>query len=216
MSVVRALSARQWPGEVHLILGFRKPSDFLFRDEIAALKSRNPRIEVTVTMSDPHGEPWPGPIGRIDKALLSRVVPDLAARRVHLCGPPAMMDDVRMALMELGVSADQCKMEAFGTIKRDPTLKVAKQQALVGHAAFLSSQATLPVPQGATLLDVADEAGIYIDNACRSGTCGACRLKLLSGKVRMPIDDALTHDEKASGYILACQAEVQGNIEVEA
>jgi ferredoxin len=37
----------------------------------------------------------------------------------------------------------------------------------------------LPVPQGSTLLDVADEAGIYIDNACRSGTCGACRVKLL-------------------------------------
>jgi hypothetical protein len=32
----------------------------------------------------------------------------------------------------------------------------------------------------------------------------------------MSVDDALTHDEKASGYILACQAEVEGDIEVEA
>jgi NAD(P)H-flavin reductase/putative sterol carrier protein/Fe-S-cluster-containing hydrogenase component 2 len=59
MSVVRSLSARQWAGEVHLILSFRKPSDFLFRDEIAALQMHNPRLQVTVTMSDPQGEPCP-------------------------------------------------------------------------------------------------------------------------------------------------------------
>lgn len=36
------------------------------------------------------------------------------------------------------------------------------------------------------------------------------------GRVSMPVDDALTDDEKASGYILACQAEVKGNVELEA
>jgi ferredoxin-NADP reductase len=127
----------------------------LFREEIAALQSRNPRLKVTVTMSNPQAEPWPGLVGRIDKTLLAELVPDLLSSRVHLCGPPAMMDAVKSALRDLGLPQGQCKTEAFGTIKRNPTAKIAKTKALAGQAVFLNSQVTLPVPQGATILDVA-------------------------------------------------------------
>jgi ferredoxin len=34
--------------------------------------------------------------------------------------------------------------------------------------------------------------------------------------VRMPIDDSLTAEDKADGYILACQAEISGNVAVDA
>jgi len=63
---------------------------------------------------------------------------------------------------------------------------------------------------------VADEAGIFIDNACRSGTCASCRVKLLSGHVRMAVEDALTEQDKSEGYILACQAKVRGDVHVDA
>jgi ferredoxin len=69
---------------------------------------------------------------------------------------------------------------------------------------------------GATILDAADEAGIFIDNACRYGTCGSCRIKLASGSVRMQVEDALTKEDKAGGYILACQAEISGDVVVDA
>ena len=74
-----------------------------------ALQARNPRLQVAVTMSDPQGEPWPGLVGRIDKALLTKLVPGLPASRVHLCGPPAMMDAVKSALIGLGVPEGQCR-----------------------------------------------------------------------------------------------------------
>jgi ferredoxin-NADP reductase/ferredoxin/putative sterol carrier protein len=216
MSIVRSLCAREWAGQVDLILGFRKPSDFIFREEIAKLQSRHSRLRVTTTMSDPAGEQWSGRVGRIDKALLAQAVPDIRARRIHVCGPSTMMDAIKSALVELGVPKSNCKVEAFGTIKRNPTLKPLREPRLVGHATFQSSQVRLPVTEGTTLLEVADAANIYIDNACRSGTCGSCRVKLLSGKVHMPVDDALTEDEKTGGYILACQAEVDGDVELEA
>ncbi|WAK01007.1 2Fe-2S iron-sulfur cluster-binding protein [Methylobacter sp. YRD-M1] len=52
--------------------------------------------------------------------------------------------------------------------------------------------------------------------AHRSGTCGLCRVKRLSGKVRMAVEDSLTESEKADGYILACQAEAESNVEIDA
>src|SRR5262249_31371591 len=79
-----------------------------------------------------------------------------------------------------------------------------------------SSDTRRPVPEDLTILDVADEAGVLIDNACRSGTCASCRIKLTSGRVSMAVQDALTEQDKADGYILACQAKVHGDVSVDA
>jgi ferredoxin-NADP reductase/Fe-S-cluster-containing hydrogenase component 2 len=216
MSVARYLTEIGWPGKVDLILGFRAPRDFIFRDEIAELQARNASLSVIVTMSKPGQEPWSGPTGRIDAALLARAVPDVANRRAHICGPPAMMEAVKTALMGLGSTQAQIKSEAFGTIKRDPMARAAGSRLAAGKVVFQCSDATAPVAAGATILDAADEAGVFIDNACRSGTCGSCRVKLVAGEVRMAVEDALSERDKAEGYILACQSQVLGDVRVDA
>jgi ferredoxin-NADP reductase len=216
MSVVRYLTETRWPGKVHLILGFRAPRDYLFREELVQLQARNANLSVTVTMSQTQDEPWRGRVGRIDAALLGSVVPDLTSHRVHVCGPPAMMDAVKAALVALGLPEAQVKTEAFGTVKRNPTAQGARSTAVAGKVVFQASEVAAPVAAGATILDVADSSGVFIDNACRSGTCASCRVKLLSGRVRMAVEDALTAADKADGYILACQAEVEGDVRVDA
>jgi len=106
------------------------------------------------------------------------------------------------------------------TVKREDHGLVSRwlhDEVRLGDAVvFQTSETTAPVPVGATILDVADEAGVFIDNACRSGTCGSCRVKLVSGSVRMEVADALTDGDKAVGYILACQATIGSDVTVEA
>jgi ferredoxin-NADP reductase/Fe-S-cluster-containing hydrogenase component 2 len=216
MSVARYLTNTSWSGKIHLVLGFRAPREFIFREELTQLEARNANLSVTVTMSRPGDEPWFGAVGRIDAALLASKVPDIATQRVHLCGPPSMMEAVKAALIELGVPETQIKTEAFGTVKRDPTAKGAVSTEVAGKVVFQASDTTATVPVGATILDAADEAGVFIDNACRSGTCGSCRVKLVSGSVSMAVEDALTDRDKAEGYILTCQAKIRGDVKVEA
>jgi ferredoxin len=148
--------------------------------------------------------------------LLARVVPDIATQRVHVYGPPSMMEATKSALVALGVPDTQIKTEAFGTSKRDPTAKLAVSKEIAGKVLFQASDTTAPVAVGATLLDAADGAGILIDNAFRSGTCGSCRVKLVSGSVGMAVEDALTDEDKSEGYILACQAKIRGDVKVDA
>jgi len=216
MSAARYLAETGWSGKVHLILGFRTPRDFIFREELAELEVRYANLSVTVVMSRRGDEPWLGAVGRIDAALLASVVTDIANRRAHICGPPPMMDAVKAALVGLGVPDIHIKTEAFGTVKRDPTAKGAASTVIAGQVVFQASDTTAPVPVGATILDAADEAGVFIDNACRSGTCGSCRVKLVSGSVRMAVEDSLTEGDKAEGYILACQAQIRGDVKVDA
>jgi ferredoxin-NADP reductase/Fe-S-cluster-containing hydrogenase component 2 len=215
MSVARYLTETSWLGEVFLILGFRAPRDFIFQGELEELRARNRNLNVTVSMSNPGGEPWSGAVGRIDAALLASAVPDIASRRVHVCGPAQMMDAMKAVLSELKVAKEQVKTEAFGTVQRDPSAKGAPSTRIEGKVVFQVSGTTAPVPAGATILDVADEAGISIDNACRSGTCGSCRVKLLAGNVTMDVQDALTEQDKAEGYILACQARIRADVKVD-
>ena len=216
MSVARYLTATNWPGKVYLILGFQAPRDFIFRREIGELESRNANLSVTVAMSRLGDELWSGAIGHIDAALLASTVPDLATQRAHICGPPPMMGAVKAALVGLGVPESRIKTEAFGTVKRNPTAKGAASTGVAGKVVFQASETTAPVPVDATILDAADEAGVFIDNACRSGTCGSCRVKLISGGVRMAVEDALTDQDRAEGYILACQAKIQGDVKIDA
>ena len=216
MSVARYLTETSWSGKVHLVLSFRAPRDFIFCEELGDLKARNANLSVTVTMTRPGDEPWLGAVGRVDASVLASVAPDIAGARVHICGPALMMEAVKAALVELGVPGAEIKTEAFGTVKRDPRSKGAASTEAAGKVVFQASDTTASVPVGATILDAADGAGVFIDNACRSGTCGSCRIRLVSGSVTMAVQDALTEQDKAEGYILACQAKVRGKVKVEA
>jgi ferredoxin len=82
--------------------------------------------------------------------------------------------------------------------------------------AFKRSGKSSALQPGQTMLDAAEANGVEIDNSCRSGQCGLCKVKLLSGAVTMDCEDALSPDEKRQGFILACQARATANIEVEA
>lgn len=65
---------------------------------------------------------------------------------------------------------------------------------------------TVPVTATQTLLDAAEAAGVKLDYSCRNGTCGTCRVKLVSGTVAMAHTDALLKSDVADRLILACQA----------
>ena len=66
----------------------------------------------------------------------------------------------------------------------------------------------MPLPADTTIFDVADSIGVVIDSACRSGTCGTCKVKLLSGSVTMAVKDALSAEEERSGVIFRLSGEV--------
>jgi naphthalene 1,2-dioxygenase ferredoxin reductase component len=67
---------------------------------------------------------------------------------------------------------------------------------------------TIEVPTGGTILEAALDAGIGYPFGCQSGNCGACKSHLVKGEVTMEgySEFALSDDEKARGFILACRA----------
>ena len=73
----------------------------------------------------------------------------------------------------------------------------------------------IDLQQGDNLLAAALERGVAYPHNCRVGTCGHCKTKVLSGKVKPMMDFALsplTAQELKEGYVLACQSKVQSDL----
>ena len=220
VSITRYLTERSWPGGIFFIYICRTPDDFIFADEVAALQQRNPKLRVAVTSTKAEGTNWKGPRGRLTKELLTQTVPDLPSRRIHICGPEAMMEATKALLTELGVPPDQVKSELFGATK--PAAAAAGTTAKPTAAAtgpqvtFSKNNKAAQIREGQTVLELSEELAIGIENSCRIGTCGLCKVKMISGEVTMAVEDSLDADDKTNGIILACQAIPKGDIAVEA
>ncbi len=71
------------------------------------------------------------------------------------------------------------------------------------------------VPAGATLLDAAHRADIYITSICGGdGYCGKCKLVVDDGMCQRRPISLLTPDEVDQGIVLACQTKVLGDMTV--
>lgn len=220
MSIARYLTERAWAGDIFFVYARRAPTDFIFEKEVATLQRRNTKLRVAVTMSRPEGTDWKGPRGRITKEWLTRTVPDLASRRIHLCGPPAMMDSTKAILTELGVPPDRLKTESFGPTRPTPaapgTTAKPAAPATGPLVTFSKNNKSAKIHADQTLLELSEELAIGIEYSCRVGTCGVCKVKMTSGEVDMAVEDALVPDDKTNGIILACQAKPKNEIAVEA
>jgi len=74
---------------------------------------------------------------------------------------------------------------------------------------------TVDVREGATLLDAARAAGVFLLSICGGdGICGRCRVQVLSGVVDAEPTALLSREEIRDGFVLACQTRVTEDVEV--
>jgi ferredoxin-NADP reductase/DMSO/TMAO reductase YedYZ heme-binding membrane subunit len=232
MSVIRSLTDRCWPGEMYLVFAVKVREDVIFENELTHLVQRHPNLHVVVTLSnEPEGSTakpggiWNGAKGRISRELLEAFIPGPITGPVMLCGPEPQMQASRKLFVELGVPNDQVFEEAF--VSPPPAKDEASADAAMaapepdgdgGEFAVVFKRAGVRVEgiSGLTVLEAAEENEVAIPFECRSGICGQCKCKLVSGRVVMEVQDALTAGDRAKGLILACQARPVRDCEVDA
>lgn len=80
---------------------------------------------------------------------------------------------------------------------------------------FTSHHKTTRVPPGMTIFNAANWIGLPIDSTCGArGTCGKCKVRLLSGVVPVTAADRKTFSaqELADGWRLSCRAEASSDL----
>jgi ferredoxin-NADP reductase/DMSO/TMAO reductase YedYZ heme-binding membrane subunit len=225
MSVVRSLTDRGWRGDIYLLFSVRRVRDVVFHEELAYLQARFPNLHVRIIVSRDPETPWDGPRGQITRDIIAGFVPGLAHGPVLLCGPDPMMAAMRAILVGIGVPDAEILQEAFiSPANVEPTaavngVAIAEEPLADGDTPsliFKRTGKTVELASDQTVLEAAEDAGVEIPFECRSGICGQCKTQLISGRVTMDAQDALTAADRARGLILACQARATRTVEVDA
>ncbi|MBH2547974.1 2Fe-2S iron-sulfur cluster binding domain-containing protein [Serratia marcescens] len=66
-----------------------------------------------------------------------------------------------------------------------------------------------------TILECAYRNGVEIKYHCAAGHCGRCKVKLISGDVKLDHSGGISRENIAKGFILACCSFPKGDIEIE-
>lgn len=99
-----------------LIYGNNREEDIIFRKDLDDIESRNKnlRIVYTLTAPDIDRRKWHGRTGYIDDSMIREEIPDYKDRIFYLCGPPAMVENLKRTLKDkLGLSNEKIKIENF-------------------------------------------------------------------------------------------------------
>ena len=215
-----------------LVVSAKSDRDVAFRHELEWLAERHPQARVAVMISGgPFGLATGGSSaithfsGRINEAVLRKLVPDVANSIFMICGPSPMMEGMQRLLAGLGVPPAQVRVEAFEAavaMSKEEKPAAASRQgtglAAAGGGARLTlrqSGVTVAVTADETLLDAAEAAGAAIPSSCRAGVCMTCRTRLLQGQVDCS-SDSLEEDDRTDGYILPCVAWAKGDCTLDA
>ena len=119
--------------------------------------------------------------------LLRRTLPH-GRHQFYVCGPSAMME-VWSRRFGWGVPATHIHYEAFGPASaRAGAAPIAAEphaRRLPIDISFDASGRTLAWDgRDPNLLDFAERHGVHMESGCRSGSCGSCETRLLSGRSR--------------------------------
>jgi len=86
------------------------------------------------------------------------------------------------------------------------------------HVDFSETLEPVTAQPGDTVLEALLRAGVPFPHSCQVGNCGTCKCELIEGEIfELPYSEhALSKDEKAKNYVLACRAQVWGDVKVRA
>lgn len=209
MSMLRWCLDEQPGRTLHLFYGLRHGGEHAFKDVLEELARQHPQLHLHVVYSQPGEGDVEGRddrhAGRVDVDLLRRTLPH-GRHQFYVCGPPAMMESLVPALAQWGVPREDLHFEAFGPasvrLPGDDMAAAAATSAEPLEVRFSRSGRTLAWDgQDANLLDFAERHGVAVESGCRSGGCGTCETRLVSGTVRYA--SRPDHDV-AAGRCLLC------------
>jgi ferredoxin-NADP reductase len=205
MSMLRTL-ARHAPGQdIAWFHAARRVEDILFADEIATLQARMPKLQATITLSQP-GPGWFGLRGRVSRRLIAAAIPDFFTREVYCCGPTSFMDDIRRIHAADGARHARFHVEHFGAaaVSTSPADSAVLDTDTRFNITLGDKHFTARV--GETILMAASRQQVVIPCGCASGICGTCKLHRHSGVIDMRHQGGLSTQDEAKGLVLACSS----------
>ncbi|WP_392566947.1 iron-sulfur cluster-binding domain-containing protein [Utexia brackfieldae] len=152
-------------------------------------------------------------VGRITSAFIDAHYPQLAKEyTLFVCGSGKFTAELKQLLVEQAFDMAHFHHEYFTISSTANDDNLATPSAVTVQVPAFNINQTAQLED--TLLDVLSSAQLPIIAACRAGVCGACKCKVEQGDVSSDNMLALTQEEIAQGYRLACVGKIKSDVEI--
>ena len=205
--IAKAIADGDEDANMILLYGSDSVEEALFNDEFEELDRTCPNFKYVNVIS---GEPVEGrEHGFITADLIRKYAPE-GDYSIFICGPAAMYNFVDKEIATLGLRKKFIRHEMFGEYfnpakEADYPADVAPEFKLTVRIAGREYNLTAPANQ--SLLRTMEYAGVAAPAHCRSGECGWCHSRLVSGEVYTPKSaDGRREADLIYGYIHPCCA----------
>ena len=202
-SLAKAIADGDEDASLILLYGSRTLQDAFFQEEFKALEGEKFRLVNVLSHETAEG----CESGFITAELIRKYAPE-GNYSLFLCGPQAMYDFVDKEIEKLDLRKKFVRHELFGEYfnpakEADYPADVAPAfqitVRIAGTERIISAQADT------SILRSLEKAGIAAPAHCRSGECGWCHSKLVSGEVYCPKSvDGRREADYLYGYIHPC------------
>lgn len=192
--------------DLTILYGSVNKEDIILKEELENCICDKVKVVHVLSVED---ETWKGEKGFLNKELIAKY--SNKDTTYFVCGPQAMYDYVKGQLEELGVEKRRVRYEVFGQAKDIslcegyPKEKKAEVYQMIVCQGIRES--IIPARADESIATALERAGMKIHTACRSGSCGFCRIKVLDGSYYTdPRNDSRRAQDKLCEYVHACSA----------
>lgn len=173
--------------DLTIIFGSRTADGIVYKKELDEVCAACDKVHVVHVLSDEEKEGYEH--GFITAELIKKYAGE-GEYSIFMCGPQAMYNFLDGEIAKLGLRRKFVRREMFGAIK-DPWNQPGYPAEAKGKSFKLkvikyTEEFEITASADEPLLVAIERAGITAPSRCRSGECGWCRSKLVSGKVFIP------------------------------
>ena len=194
--------------DLTILYGSVSSDDIVLKEELDRLDGACGRLKVVHVLSGEE-EGWTGERGFLTADIIQKY--SKGDTSYFICGPQAMYTFLRSELQKMDIPARRVRFEVFGQAKDITAFKgyplELKDQTFTLTVVRGISEVQIPAKASESIVVALERAGIRIETGCRSGECGFCRTKVLSGNFFVcPEGDGRREADKDFGYVHACAA----------
>lgn len=203
-----------------LLYGSSEEDDILFYDEFKEYERRHPeKFKIVHVLSCEEVSLEGCEQGFITAGIIKKYY-DFSNSSVFICGPQVMYDFIDKELSKFNLPQNHIRKEVFGEVKDVVSLpnypkKIAEKsfqiKVKIGN---LSKE--IPANAHESILVAMERAKLAPPSICRSGQCGFCRSKLISGEIFVnPRNEGRRAADKILDYFHPCSSYPLSNLEIE-
>ena len=218
VSLAKAIADGCEDANLTLIYGSMTEKEIIFRNELENLAAKCSRFKLVNVLCDEKVDGCEK--GFITAELIRKYAPASGDYSIFVCGPQVMYDFVDKEIEKLGLRKKFIRHELFGEYrypeKNDDYPKDAVGKKFKLTITICGEKKTVECDANVTLLNAMEHNGIAAPTNCRSGVCGWCHSRLVSGNVYVPKEvDGRRMADLQYGYVHPCSTFPLSDVEID-